>query len=977
MKQIALHLLLIVLASVPGWSQNGRPRTNQPGAVYPGTGQQSVNSTVTNLAGLVTDEKDQPLAGVTIVIRGTNTGTVTQADGRFSLRTTESVPLTISVSFIGYRRQDVVAKGSNFRSLDVKLVEEAIVADEVVVSASRVPEDIQKAAVTVEKLGTRQFANSPAASPFDALQNVKGVDLLTQSLTFKSVNLRGFGANNNNRFLQLTDGMDNRSPGLGFGFGNVAGISDLDVESIELIPGASSALYGPDALQGLMLTTSKNPFTYKGLSAQVKVGVNNVGKANFGPKGYADLAIRYATQLGTRFAIKGSFQRLTGTDFIADDYNDRSTRARTGFFSTDPSRGGIATGVGYVPNNNKNANFEYDGVNIYGDDINAGGAFKYPANYSNALLQNKLVTRTGYTELDVLGNNGKVFSNRANISVHYKVASNIEASIGWYYGNGNFIRTAGFREYFPDYKRNQFKAELRGDNFFLRAYTTQQRAEGWNIGQTATAINNAWKPLNQWATEFGQVYVENKVSIEDARLVADRGRYVPGSANFNRVRDLFANTFNTDSVPGYKAKGLRFRDNSALYHYEGMYNVTKLVDNAAEVIVGGSIRHYALSTGGTAVTLKADGSEYTINEYGAYAQVAKEVRFNTGVTVKPTVAVRYDKNQYFKGGFTPRASAVVSVGPHNFRGSWQSAFRNPSPGQLFAVPPAGKGGDVGGSQLAAQSAALFTNPAYLDADVKDFTAGRITDSQLRSRAYNPGNFTTEKIKTWEVGYKTLIENRFFVDAFYFHSKYTDFIAAQSFYQPNTGQLADFASNAYRTLQINFNNFNEIYVNGYGLGAEYGLGRGFTLSGNYAHQVGTVTLRDAQGNIIKDNAGADIVRRKMSNPEVAQKGRNFFISPENRYNVSLNNSRITNRLGATVTYRWTDKMWVEQGTTAGDIWLPSWTSLDAQVSYKVPSFKSVVKLGGTNILNTYYAQGYGLARIGGLYYVSILFDELMR
>ena len=930
-----------------------------------------------NLGGLVADERGRPLAGVTILVRGTNTGTVTQADGRFMLPTSEDLPLTVSASFIGYRRQDIVAKGSNFRLLTVKMVEETTTAGEVVVSASRVPEDIQKAAVTVERLGVRQFRESPAVSPFDALQNVKGVDLLTQSLTFRSVNLRGFGANNNNRFLQLTDGMDNRSPGLGFGFGNVAGIADLDVESIELIPGASSALYGPDALQGLMLTTSKNPFTYQGLSAQAKVGVNNVGKENFGPKGYADLAIRYATQIGTRLAVKANFQRLTGTDFIADDYSDRLIRARAGFFSTDPSRGGVATGIGYVPNSNPNLNFEYDGVNTYGDDINAGGAFRYPGDYGNVLLRNKVVTRTGYTELDVTGNNGKVFNNRANASLHYKVANNIEASVGWYYGNGNFIRTADFREYFPDYRRHQIKAELKGDDFFVRAYTTRQRAEGWNIGQVATAINNAWKPLNQWATEFGQAYVENKVSIDDARSVANRGRYAPGSVNFNRVRDAFANTYTTDSVPGYRAKGLRFRDNSALWHYEGMYNLTKLANNVAEVIVGGSVRRYTLNTGGTAVTRRADGSEYTINEYGAYVQAAKEFRLNTLVTVKPTVTLRYDKNQYFRGGFTPRASAVVSIGPHNVRGSWQSAFRNPSPGQLFAVPSAGQGGEVGGSRLAAESTNLFTNPAYAEADVKDFTAGRTTAEQLQSRAYDPATFTTEKIRTWEVGYKTRISNRFAVDAFYFHSKYTDFIAAQNFYQPTTGQIRDFTINAFRTLQVNVNNGNEVFVDGYGLGLDYEAGRDFTISGNYARQVGTVTLRDAQGNVRADFAGVPVVRRKMSNPEVSQLGRNFFISPENRYNVSLSNSRITDRLGATVTYRRTDRMWVEQGITAGDVFLPSWSSVDAQVSYKVPSFKSVVKVGGTNILNKYYAQGYGLARIGGLYYVSIAFDELMR
>lgn len=932
----------------------------------------------TNLAGLVTDEKSQPLAGVTIIVRGTNVGTVTQSDGRFSLRTNAGLPLTLSVSFIGYGRQDVAVTGSNFRNITVKLAEESITADEVVVAASRVPEDIRKAAVTVEKLGARQFQNSPAATPFDALQNVKGVDLLTQSLTFKSVNLRGFGANNNNRFLQLTDYMDNRSPGLGFGFGNVAGISDLDVESIELIPGASSALYGPDALQGMMLTTSKNPFTYQGLSAQVKVGANNFGKPDFGPKGYADIAIRYATQLGSRFAFKISAQRLTGTDFIADDYSDRSTSARTGFWATDVSRGGIATGIAYQPNNDPNTNFEYDGVNIYGDDINNGGAFRFPANYANAALQGKLVTRTGYTELDVLGNNGKVFNNRANVSLHYKLGGNVEASVGWYYGNGNFIRTAGFREYFPDYRRNQFRAELRGDNFFVRAYTTQQRAEAWNIGQTARAINNTWKSLNQWGAEFGQAYVENKTGIEQARNEANRGRLLPGTPEFNAVRDAYANTFNTDFIPGSTTnRGLRYRDNSQLWHYEGMYNFSKLL-KVADVIAGGSLRQFFLESGGTAFPRRADGSEYTIREVGAYVQASKELAFGA-VTVKPTVAIRYDKNQYLQGGFTPRASAVVSYGVHNLRGSWQSAFRNPAPGQLFSIPPAGLAGEVGGLPQAYNGAQLNTNPGYLQVEVTPYQSNT-TSAAPQPFQIDPGQFTTEKIKTWEIGYKTLISNKFYVDAFYFNSRYTDFIAAQTVFQlltPGGGATALLTPANYRTLQVNFNNTNEIFVRGAGIGIEYGLGRGYTVSGNYTYQNGLITLRDARGNIRNDRAGAPIVKRKMSNPEVAQLGRNFFISPENRYNITLSNPRLTDRLGFNVTYRWTDRMWVEQGTTAGDVWLPSWSSLDAQVSYRLPALKTIAKLGGTNLLNQYYAQGYGLARIGGLYYVSLTFDQLFR
>lgn len=71
------------------------------------------------------------------------------------------------------------------------------------------------------------------------------------------------------------------------------------------------------------------------------------------------------------------------------------------------------------------------------------------------------------------------------------------------------------------------------------------------------------------------------------------------------------------------------------------------------------------------------------------------------------------------------------------------------------------------------------------------------------------------------------------------------------------------------------------------------------------------------------------------------------------------------------------MWVEQGNTQGDSWLPAWNTLDAQVSWRIPRMKTIVKAGGTNLLNQYYAQGYGLARIGGLYYVSLTFDEWLK
>jgi iron complex outermembrane recepter protein len=132
------------------------------------------------------------------------------------------------------------------------------------------------------------------------------------------------------------------------------------------------------------------------------------------------------------------------------------------------------------------------------------------------------------------------------------------------------------------------------------------------------------------------------------------------------------------------------------------------------------------------------------------------------------------------------------------------------------------------------------------------------------------------------------------------------------------------------------------------------------------------LKDNFGVVRKDAFGNEIIKRKMSNPEVSAVGRNFFISPEDRYNVVFSNPKVTEKVGFTVSYRWTSKMWVEQGNTQGDIWLPSCNTVDAAASYKLTN-KLKLKVGGSNIFNKYYAQGYGLARIGGLYYVSLNFN----
>jgi iron complex outermembrane recepter protein len=198
----------------------------------------------TVISGTVTDEATkESLPGVNVTIDGTINGTTTDNSGKFSFKTTAPLPVKLKITNVGY--QTMTVEVTNDKELSIAMKESPFLMTELTVTGNRVEEKITKAPVTVEKITGRQLQLSPAFDQYSALQNLKGVDLLSQSMLFKSVNLRGFGANNNNRLVQLVDGMDNRSPGLGFGFGSAAGVSDLDIESIEILPGASSALYGP------------------------------------------------------------------------------------------------------------------------------------------------------------------------------------------------------------------------------------------------------------------------------------------------------------------------------------------------------------------------------------------------------------------------------------------------------------------------------------------------------------------------------------------------------------------------------------------------------------------------------------------------------------------------------------------------------------------------------------------------------------
>src|SRR5688500_17277892 len=251
-------------------------------------------SNLIEISGRVTSQDDKAaLPNVSVNIKGTVAGTITNSQGQFKLRTRLKFPFTLIFSSVGFEQQEYQITSTDSK-LDVELTTQTVLGKEVVVTASRVAENILKSPVAIEKLDIRAIRETPAPSFYDALENVKGVQMTTSSLTFKVPNTRGFNIPNNFRFMQLVDGVDMQAATLGVPLGNAIGPTELDIASVEITPGAASALYGMNAINGMANLITKSPFLHQGLSIYQKTGINHVDGIDYNPSVLTETALRYA-----------------------------------------------------------------------------------------------------------------------------------------------------------------------------------------------------------------------------------------------------------------------------------------------------------------------------------------------------------------------------------------------------------------------------------------------------------------------------------------------------------------------------------------------------------------------------------------------------------------------------------------------------------------------------------------------------------
>lgn len=807
---------------------------------------------------------------------------------------------------------------------------------DVVVTASRLEEDLGKSPVSIEKVSQHSLYQSAAPSFFDALENVKGIQMLVPSVGFKVINTRGFGNTTNVRFVQMVDGMDNQAPHLGAPIANMLGPSDLDIYTVEIIPGTASALYGMNAINGLTNFITKDPFTTAGLSVQQKLGVNRIpGSA----RPFSETSIRWARVVSGKLAYKVNATYVRGTDWIADDKHDLNPKANT------------STGL------TGNDNPAFDAVNSYGNESSNRRTLNLDG-------KNYVVARTGYFEKEVVDYSIQNF--KADAAIHYAFTPDKKLIYTYRFANLDNIYQRSNRFRLEDYQLQQHGLTYKSKSLQVLAYLTfENTGKSYNARSMAENIDRSFKNDDQWFSDYSNSFrsaIHGGESVANAHHIArnfsDQGRPKPGSAEFNNLISQLGGINNWDI-------GAALRVKARLLHTEGQLNLTKDLlhrfseATGIELLAGFDYRTYIIIPDGNYfINPENEGENIRYNKTGGFLQASKTFREK----LKLGATIRADKNEFYNLKWNPRFTAVYSVNNfHNIRFSFQNGFRFPSVFEAFSNVNSGGVKRVGGVPV--MSSGIFER-GYKRASIDAFQAAVIRDvnqaglSQhdaiIKNKDLLVKNDYTyinpEEIRSLEVGYRgTFLQGDLQFDLDFYYNRYNDFIAQVEMNIPRTtaADSIPFYLND-RRKQDRYRMWTNSHTTAYNYGA--GIGIRYTLLHNF----------NASGNVTY----ARLQRR--SNNDGLEDG---FNTPRWIVNISLSNEHIYKNIGFSLAWRWQSDYYWQSFLVNGNV--PAYQTVDAQVSSHWSKFS--VKIGSSNLFNHYYHSFLGGPAIGGFYYTTLTYS----
>ncbi|RPD46167.1 TonB-dependent receptor [Hymenobacter sediminis] len=882
-----------------------------------------------SLAGQVLTATGEPLPGATVFIKGSFIGTSTDQYGKFALNASfENGPVTLVFSYVGFDTREVELKNPEL-ALTIGLTPSATLLNETVVSASRVEENILRAPVTVEKLSTRQIEKITTPEILSGLGQLKGLDVSSASMLFTSVSTRGFNTAKSERVVQLVDYMDTQLPSLNLSPGNLVGIPELDMESIEIIHGPASALYGSNALSGVILFNSKDPFVYEGLSVRLRGGERNL----------LDGQIRYAKKITDKLAFKINASAFRANDWIAD--NMEATRS-----SVNPQGSSLG----------------YNAVNRYGEQSYTFSPKKLADDTApNQELYGKTVYMPGFTERQLIGEDNRTTSYRAQGALSYLLRDDLKLTVEAKYAQGTATYQNISRFRVKGLGTTQYRAELKSRKGFLRLYSTEDfTGSSYELNQLGSLIQDS--PMAEggstsYSQRFFSVYNQQysnarkagqsvEAALATAQAAATAVQLTPSDPRYATLREKLVD----DKQPG---RGAQQYFNSFLHDISGQ-RTFQLSDVGTELTVGAAYREFRLGSDGLLFSDR-NGKRIRNYEYGGYGQLTQTLLQER---LKLALAGRVDDFKNFKPSFSPRASAVYSLGEnkqHNFRASYGRAFRSPSQTEQYLhsdIRIAILTGNVGNG-FQGYNLALFSSPQLL-------AAAQSNPAVLKPYEYNISPLKLEQVTTAEIGYKGALVGNLYADVSYYRSRYQDFIGAQTFVgntdgsRPTPQQLAAGANNAgspysdqskpTRILYAYYNSNQEVRTQGVTAGLTYYFHKAFNLTGNYSLNV-------------------------LDRSNLPEGFQTYFNTPKHKYNVGANGQ--AGNLSYSVNYRWVQGHLQEMPFAVGTI--RDYSTTDAYLGYTIPKLGSTLQAGVSNAFNANNVQVFGGPQIGRLAYLGLRFD----
>lgn len=435
------------------------------------------------ISGKITDKNSIPLFGANVILKPSYLGSTSDENGFYRIENIDPGKYTLLITYIGYKSEQIdlyisefdsdedsqelrtdfssklgledgestdefdeedfgILKRSFYENMDFSLKEDALETEQIVVSATKKKEKLIDAPITIAVVSEQQIRKTAGGDLGAMLKTVRGVETYQVGMGRTALNVRGFMSAFNGRFVSLVDGLNYMEPTFYIAYGNTLPFVNEDIERLEVVFGPSSALYGPNAHNGLLNVITKHPRDSEGIGIAF----------GSGSSGYRSLRARIARANGP-LSFKFSLENVNVMDWeyprtFGQDYN------MDGEITSQEDHERVLTW-----------NFWDDTVPEIWDDKNQDGQWDHVE---------EIEVMTSDFERDMT-------NTKANLQLFYELTPETEVSIGHehYFQSGYQPFDSGLN--FIDYTMGSVWAKLIRKNSFARLHWLKSTgSEYWN-----------------------------------------------------------------------------------------------------------------------------------------------------------------------------------------------------------------------------------------------------------------------------------------------------------------------------------------------------------------------------------------------------------------------------------------------------------------------------------------------------------------